>query len=98
MRFAILARVSTEGQEKDGQSLEVQVKTLKKCVEQLDGIVVEKYVGQESAMGAKERDNFTKMLVDCSLNLFDAVMVWDFSRLSRNQNDTALTRAFIFQT
>lgn len=90
MRFAILARVSTEGQEKDGQSLEVQQKTLRRCVEQLNGTVVKEYVGQESAMGTKTRDIFTEMLVDCSLNLFDAVMVWDFSRLSRNQNDTAL--------
>ena len=90
MKFAILARVSTEGQEKDGQSLEVQVKTLRECVERLNGTVVKEYIGQESAMGTKRRDIFTEMLVDCSLNLFDAVMVWDFSRLSRNQNDTAL--------
>lgn len=90
MRFAILARVSTEGQEKDGQSLEVQALTLRRCVEQLNGTLVKEYIGQESAMGTKARDIFTEMLVDCSQNLFDAVMVLDFSRISRNQNDTAL--------
>lgn len=90
LRVAILARVSTEGQEKDGQSLEVQTKTLRECVERLNGTIVKEYIGQESAMGTKARDIFADMLVDCSLNLFDAVMVWDFSRISRNQNDTAL--------
>ena len=43
IRFAILARVSTESQEKEGKSLEVQTKTLRECVERLNGIVVKEY-------------------------------------------------------
>lgn len=84
LRFAILARVSTEGQEKEGTSLEVQQKTLRECVERLNGTVVKEYIGQESAMGTKERPIFDELLADCSRNLFDAVMVLDLSRWSRN--------------
>lgn len=84
LRFAILARVSTEGQEKEGTSLEVQQKTLSKCVEMLNGTVVREYIGQESAMGVKERPIFDDLLADCSRNLFDAVMMYDLSRWSRS--------------
>ncbi len=84
MRFAILCRVSTEGQEKEGVSLEVQQKTLSKCVESLNGIITKEYIGQESAMGKKDRPIFEELLSDCSRGIFDAVMVWDLSRWSRN--------------
>ena len=57
LRFSILARVSTSEQEDKGTSLEVQQKTLRRCVEQLNGTVVKEYIGQESAMGVKERPN-----------------------------------------
>lgn len=84
MRFSILARVSTTEQEDKGTSLEVQQKTLRRCVEQLNGTVVKEYIGQESAMGVKERPIFEELLTDCSRNLFDAVIVYDLSRWSRN--------------
>jgi len=84
MRFAILCRVSTEGQEKEGVSLEVQQKTLTECIKSLGGTCVKSYIGTESAMGIKERPIYEELLADCSKNLFDAIMVWDLSRWSRN--------------
>ncbi len=83
-RFSILCRVSTEGQATEGQSLEVQQKTLRKCIELLNGTLVKEYIGSESAMGIKERPIFDELLSDCSKGIFDCVMVYDLSRWSRN--------------
>jgi DNA invertase Pin-like site-specific DNA recombinase len=85
LRFAILARVSTETQEKEGESLAVQKKILTKCVEMLNGTIVKEYIGSESATsGEKERPILDEMLADSRKHLFDALMVYDLSRLTRD--------------
>ncbi len=85
LRFAILCRVSTEGQANEGQSLDVQQKTLQKYVEMLNGTVVKEYIGAESATsGEKERPILDEMLNDARRKEFDALMVYDLSRLTRD--------------
>ena len=87
LRFAPLIRVSTESQEKRGQSLEVQTKTLTKAVSSLGGMIPEdcwEYSGQEHATTDHERQKFTKLLHDCQENKFDAIIVYDPSRWSRD--------------
>ena len=87
MRFAPLIRVSTESQERRGHSLEVQTKTLTKAVSSLGGIIPDdcwEYSGQEHATSNYERQKFTKLLHDCELNKFDAIIVYDPSRWSRD--------------
>ena len=94
MRFAILARVSTENQENDGQSLEVQTKTLKNCVQMLNGQVVKEYIGQEHATAGYERPILDELLLDLNSKSFDAVMVYDLSRITRDP----IKGKFIFAT
>lgn len=85
LRVAIFARVSTEGQEKDGQSLEVQVMTLRNCVEVLNGTVVKEYVGSESATsGDKKRPILDEILNDARNKEFECLMIYDLSRLTRD--------------
>jgi site-specific DNA recombinase len=87
LRFAPLIRVSTESQERRGHSLEVQTKTLTKAVSSLGGIIPEdcwEYSGQEHATKDHERQKFTKLLYDCQQNKFDAIIVYDPSRWSRD--------------
>ena len=85
LRFAILARVSTEGQATEGESLSVQQKTLRKCVEMLNGTIVKEYIGAKSATsGEKERPILDEMLADARKKEFDALMVYDLSRLTRD--------------
>ncbi|MEI2782172.1 MAG: recombinase family protein [Candidatus Competibacter sp.] len=85
MRVAILARVSTEGQENEGESLVVQQKRLQECVASLNGTVVKVYSGQESATsGKKARPILDQLLEDSATGVFDAIMVYDMSRFSRD--------------
>lgn len=85
LRFAILCRVSTEGQANEGESLVVQQKRLRECVQILNGTIVKEYSGSESATsGEKERPILDEMLADARLRAFDCLMVYDLSRLTRD--------------
>lgn len=87
VRFAPLIRVSTESQEKRGYSLQVQTDALEKAIKSLGGVIPEdcwEYSGQEHATSNFERVKFSKLLQDCDLDKFDAIIVYDPSRWSRN--------------
>ena len=87
LRFAPLIRVSTERQEKQGESLNTQKKQIEQYVDQLNGTIPKrclKYSGQEHATIGQERKNLDQLLADSGKNLFDAVIVCDASRWSRD--------------
>lgn len=84
LRFAGLVRVSTELQGRKGESLKTQRKRIESCVKLLDGSVVQWYEGQEHSSKGFDRPNFDKLLADAKSKLFDAVMVVDISRWSRD--------------
>lgn len=83
-RFALYARVSTEAQEADGESLEAQIKQMRVWVAALGGLVVKEYRAQESAMTGSERLSLSTLFGDASKGIFDAVMVVNLDRLSRD--------------
>ena len=85
--FAPLLRVSTEAQEKKGESLRTQEKMIRQSVEILKGCIPEccwKYSGQERATPGQERNKLDQLLEDSGKGLFDAVIVCDASRWSRD--------------
>lgn len=84
LRFAALIRVSTEAQKKRGESLAVQRDQILDAVSRLDGAVENWYGGQEHATAGWERTQVDKMLSDAQAGKFDAVMVADLSRWSRD--------------
>ncbi|MBE9546921.1 MAG: recombinase family protein [Proteobacteria bacterium] len=84
LRFAPLIRVSTEGQAKRGESLYTQRKQLKSAIESLDGTVYQWYAGQEHATPDQERKILNELIQDAQHQKFDAVMVADMSRWSRD--------------
>jgi site-specific DNA recombinase len=85
LRFAPLIRVSTEGQEDKKQSLLDQTAAIKQYVQFLGGTIVGwQYCGQEHSTPDHERKKLDQLLADCSKNKFDAVMVYDASRWSRD--------------
>ena len=84
LNFAIYARVSTESQEEDGQSLDTQLKMMQDNVQRLGGKVTKPYPIQESAMPGEKRDSITSLLRDAANGCFDAVMVCKLDRLSRS--------------
>jgi len=84
IRFAVLARVSTDKQEKKGESLRTQSGDLERSVEQLSGRIVERYGGQEHATPGHEKKEIDRLLRDAKLKKFDAVMVAHADRWSRD--------------
>jgi site-specific DNA recombinase len=95
LRFAPLVRVSTDNQAKKGESLNTQKKQILDYVKILDGTIPDfcwQYSGQEHATPNQERVKLDKLLADSKKNLFDAVIVCDASRWSRDngKNDEGL--------
>jgi len=87
IKFAPLIRVSTEQQEQKGESLYTQKEQIENYVSQLGGVVPDicwSYSGQEHATPNQERVKLDKLLQDAGKDLFDAVIVCDVSRWSRD--------------
>ncbi len=87
LRFAPIIRVSTEKQEQRGESLKTQRTQIIQSVESLNGVIPEscwQYSGQEHATPGQERARLEKLLQDASLDKFDAVIICDASRWSRD--------------
>jgi DNA invertase Pin-like site-specific DNA recombinase len=79
--------VSTEKQEKQGESLNTQTRQIIQYVDFLHGIIPDncwKYKGQEHATPGQERSLLEQLLKDSDKGLFDAVIVNDPSRWSRD--------------
>ncbi len=86
LRFAALIRVSTEKQEKQGESLRTQDGQIKDAVSQLGGSITRRYAGQEHATTGWEREQLDKLLADAEQpnKPFDAVIVAHPNRWSRD--------------
>lgn len=88
LRFAPIIRVSTETQEKQGESLKVQTAQINHYViDVLKGTIPDycwQYSGQEHATPGQERQKLQRLLDDSDKGLFDAVIVCDASRWSRD--------------
>jgi len=87
LRFAPIVRVSTEQQAEKGESLQTQQKQIIGFVQTLGGVIPEacwKYSGQEHATPDQERKKLDQLLTDSAKDIFDAVIVCDASRWSRD--------------
>jgi site-specific DNA recombinase len=95
LRIASLIRVSTEKQERQGESLRTQEAQLTAAVASLGGTIVKRYAGQEHATAGSERKQVEQLLADSARKPhrpFDAVIVADPTRWSRDnvQSETGL--------
>lgn len=88
IRFAALIRVSTEQQEKTGESLRTQRSQIEHAVEQEGGRVKTWYGGQEHATPGHEKKELQKLLNDAADKKFDAVMVAHVDRWSRDNEQS----------
>ena len=87
LRFAPIVRVSTEKQAEKGESLQTQQKQIIDFVRTLGGVIPNacwQYSGQEHATPDQERSKLDQLLKDSAKGLFDAVIVCDASRWSRD--------------
>src|SRR5215831_14447055 len=84
LRLAALSRVSTEKQEQQGESLRTQRTQIEQAAKRIGGTIVKWYSGAEHATEGYERKLFAQMLQDATQHRFDALMVADASRLTRD--------------
>jgi DNA invertase Pin-like site-specific DNA recombinase len=92
LRFAALIRVSTDRQSKQGESLNTQTDQIETAVEMLGGVITKTYSGQEHATEGFEKKRFDELLKDAASKRkqFDAVMVADLSRWSRDNHKSTI--------
>ncbi len=90
LRFAALIRVSTEKQERRGDSLRTQDLQTRAAVEQLGGRITRHYAGQEHATAGWERQKLDQLLADAqqSPQPFNAVIVVHPDRWSRDNGQS----------
>jgi DNA invertase Pin-like site-specific DNA recombinase len=84
LRFAAMVRVSSEVQEKYGESLATQRKYLAEDVDSLGGTIARWYGGQEHATPGWEKKELNRLLADAGKDKFDAVIVAYADRWSRD--------------
>jgi site-specific DNA recombinase len=84
LRFASLVRVSTERQERQGESLRTQCNGNERDVERLGGVIAGWYGGQEHATPGWERAEVDRLIADAAKCKFDAVIVAYADRWSRD--------------
>lgn len=92
LRFAKLIRVSTDRQEDKGESLKNQSRDIDSAAQSVGGKVVETYGGSEHGTPGWEKKEVDRLLRDAALNKWDAVMVYNEWRWSRDNvaNETGL--------
>jgi site-specific DNA recombinase len=84
LRFAALRRVSTERQEKTGESLRTQTTEIEQAVAQLHGKIVTWYGGQEHGTPGFEKKEVDRLISDAAKGKFNAVIVTNADRWSRD--------------
>ncbi|HPQ22265.1 MAG TPA: recombinase family protein, partial [Saprospiraceae bacterium] len=89
LRFGPVIRVSTEKQEKKGESLATQQKQLEVAIKSLNGTIYKWYAGQEHATPDNERKILDELMMDAQRGKIDAIMIVDISRWSRDNKRCA---------
>jgi site-specific DNA recombinase len=88
MKAALYIRVSTEEQAIDGQSASAQAETLKQYCSAFGIEVYDIFMDLGiSGKSLKNRHELNRLIEACNSGLFDMVLVWKISRLSRNLKD-----------
>lgn len=85
LKFGLLARVSTEAQEKHGVSLITQISRMRHAVHSVSGNIVREYCGQEHSSPGSDRVMLRNLVSDIKHKIINAVMVDDISRIGRDK-------------
>lgn len=87
-RIAIYIRVSTLDQAREGYSLEVQEKTLRKWCDDRKYEIFDLYADKGiSGKDIEHRPDMNRLLKDANVGKFDIVLFWALSRFTRSVSD-----------
>lgn len=84
LKFALLARVSTEEQGKRGHSIDEQVRQCERAIDSLNGKLVKTYAGQQHSTKGADTYLFDEILQDALTNKWDALLTAFPDRFSRD--------------
>lgn len=91
-RIAIYIRYSSENQ-RDGYSVEYQLDECKKYIKEQDGTFIRAYIDEAiSGKSTDKRSAFFELLADVKRGLYDAVVVYKYSRFARNLVEASIYR------
>ena len=97
MRYAIYARKSSSGEDKQAQSIDDQLGVLRALATQRGLNVVEEYTESRSAKAPGGRPVFTELIECVKAGDVDAILCWHVNRLFRNPVDFG-TVSWLLQT
>ena len=93
LAVAIYVRVSSDSQDINN-SVEAQIAECEAFAKRYNFIVIKIYIDEAESGLASKRPHFQEMVYDTlsKEKPYDAILVWKFSRFSRNKLENALTR------
>lgn len=86
--YILYARKSTEGEEKQVESINDQIAIMRKIAKDKGIKIVKEFKEAKSAKAPGKRKEFDKMMELISTGKYDGIIAWDSSRLSRNPADS----------
>ena len=86
-RAVLYARKSTESEDKQVQSIDDQIRTMKEVAQDEGLFIVDVLSECKSAKAPGVRPVFEQMIRDIENGKYDVILAWDTSRLSRNPKD-----------
>src|SRR5665213_227125 len=87
VRYCLYARKSTEQDELQALSIDSQIKEMKDAAGRDGIVIVEIRKESHSAKESGQRPVFKQMLEDVRKGMFNGIIAWDPSRISRNAGD-----------
>lgn len=88
LRVVLYARFSSDNQR--SESIDAQVRAMKKYCKDKKYKIIDVYTDEAKSATTDKRPSFQKMIADCKLHIFDAVIVHKLDRFSRNRYDSAM--------
>ncbi len=88
LRYVLYARKSSEGEDRQVQSIDAQLRVLRQLAEERGFSIVNELTETKSAKAEGMRPIFAQMLRVLKSGQADAVLCWSINRLSRNPEDS----------
>lgn len=95
IKYAIYARKSTEGDDRQVQSIEDQLTVLRKLAARLGLKIVEEYRESKSAKKPFNRPVFDQMIQDLKDGRVNGILCWQINRLHRNPAEAGLVQQLL---
>lgn len=97
MKATLYARVSSEKQAEKDLSIASQLKSLRKYALEHDYDIYDEFIDEAESARTDKRPAFQKMIALTKQKPlpFDIILVWKFSRFSRNRNDSIVYKTLL---